>query len=345
MLIILVVFCSNTRAGETSDRSPFANPFLYYAFPAYGYLTPGAAIARLNHTGESKFEFSIDAISDNAKADFFSIDKKTGVLSIDKLPKFAGYKKYELKLSAKNRKSNETHDAIVFLNSHKNPQLNTWFNPFPAQGIGKVYTQSTRYSQYKTLENIVFENDGHYLKALYNWPHNEAPFSMIMTATDYSHYDFELEYKWGERKFAPRQNKKRDAGIIFHARGDLEVWPVSLECQIQEGDTGDHYSIRGPSVVGLLKDGKETVANSKTQEGLRGGARLIRYAMSEVKGWNKVRLEIRGDSAKYFVNGVLVNQFKQAVDFYGQALTSGKIGLQAEGAEITYRNIRMRLVK
>ncbi len=72
--------------------------------------------------------------------------------------------------------------------------------------------------------------------------------------------------------------------------------------------------------------------------------RFSRFYSWEVPGWNKVEVEVNGDHATFTINGKLVNE---AIDMKywdadmesWQPLTKGKILLQAEGAEIFYRNV------
>src|SRR5438876_866475 len=66
----------------------------------------------------------------------------------------------------------------------------------------------------------------------------------IATEKEYSNYHLRLEYKWGEKRFAPRTRTKRDAGILYHVTGPDGVWPQSIECQIQERDVGDIWTVR-----------------------------------------------------------------------------------------------------
>ncbi len=73
-------------------------------------------------------------------------------------------------------------------------------------------------------------------------------FGYIATEKSYSNFHLSLEFKWGQKKFPPRVNEKRDAGILYYAVGD-KVWPRSLECQIQEGDCGDIWLIDSTSLT------------------------------------------------------------------------------------------------
>ena len=58
-------------------------------------------------------------------------------------------------------------------------------------------------------------------------------------------------------------------------------------------------------------------------------------------------LVVRGDRASYYVNGHLVNEVTQLKQWNDaakewQPLTKGRILLQAEGAEIFYRNVTLQ---
>jgi hypothetical protein len=58
--------------------------------------------------------------------------------------------------------------------------------------------------------------------------------------------------------------------------------------------------------------------------------------------WNTVEIFSQGDAATIVVNGVVVNRVTDIKDGNGNPLTSGRIALQAEGAEVWYRNLRIK---
>lgn len=67
----------------------------------------------------------------------------------------------------------------------------------------------------------------------------------LVSEEQYSHYILKLEYKWLDKRFAPRTEWDRDAGLLFHVHGDLKkVWPLSLEMQIGESP-GDQPNGKG----------------------------------------------------------------------------------------------------
>ena len=176
-------------------------------------------------------------------------------------------------------------------------------------------------------------------------------FAGIITKDSFSRYKLHVEYKWGSSKFKPRQDKVRDAGLLFFFFCEDKIWPFSVECQIQEGDTGDIWVIgtevtsRVSKVTRNYNPNGELVTRSTGKDQIF--QRFHRGYSWEVRGWNVLDLEVDGENAKYYLNGHLVNE---ALDmkFWDESsgqflpLNSGKILLQAEGAELYYRNIQIK---
>ncbi|RXP62719.1 DUF1080 domain-containing protein [Lutibacter sp. HS1-25] len=169
----------------------------------------------------------------------------------------------------------------------------------------------------------------------------------LMTNKVYSNYKLTLQYKWGVKKFAPRDNFVRDAGVIFHQFGPDVIWPTGVECQIQEGDTGDIWAIgakvtsKVSRVIRNYDPNGELVTRGTPKEKFQ---RFHRSYDWEIPGWNTLEIEVKGDCAKYTLNGHVVNEvidmqkYNEELGIY-EPLTSGKILIQAEGAELYYRNI------
>src|SRR5437868_7918356 len=72
---------------------------------------------------------------------------------------------------------------------------------------------------------------------------SQQPHGYIVTEKEYSNYHLRLEYKWGTKRFGQRAKARRDAGVLYHAVGKDGVWPRSIECQIQENDVGDIFTV------------------------------------------------------------------------------------------------------
>ena len=152
-------------------------------------------------------------------------------------------------------------------------------------------------------------------------------FGYIATEAIYENFHLSLEFKWGEKKYPPRENEKRDAGILFFTDATSDkIWPQSLECQIQEGDVGDLWLIDSATAV---VNGIRTIPNNYT--------RVEKNRDNELPhgSWNLV--EVIADDGKFTfkVNGVVVNEGESP------SIHSGRIVLQSEGAEVYYRNINI----
>ncbi len=171
-------------------------------------------------------------------------------------------------------------------------------------------------------------------------------FAALTTDSSYSAYRLHLEYKWGDKRFAPRDSSVRDAGVLFHVYDTGVFWPPGLECQIQEGDTGDAWLIGARATSTLNGDARNFSPSGQPE--VRTGERYTKFARSyswERPGWNNIDLEVSGDSARFYVNGHLVNALSETrrpgTGSDWVPLTEGFIALQAEGAELFYRNVRM----
>lgn len=153
-------------------------------------------------------------------------------------------------------------------------------------------------------------------------------FGCLTTDKEFSNYRLQLEVKWGDKKYPPREKPehRRDSGILVHCVGPDKVWTKSIECQIQEHDFGDFHMVGGTTIEvdGKLQKGR--VIKSKDAEKPNGE-------------WNTVEMICDGDAITNIVNGEVVNKGTKASE------TKGKILLQSEGAECFYRNITITPLK
>src|SRR5687767_12366903 len=60
-------------------------------------------------------------------------------------------------------------------------------------------------------------------------------FGYIVTERSFTDFHLIVEFKWGEKKYPPRETRVRDNGILYYVVPEDRVWPRSIECQIQEG--------------------------------------------------------------------------------------------------------------
>lgn len=185
-------------------------------------------------------------------------------------------------------------------------------------------------------------------------------FGGISTKQSYSNYHLTLEFRWGELKWNPKRKQKRDSGLLYHAVGDHGAdggfWMRSQEFQIQEGDCGDYWGVAGgvADVPAIEKDrGKFVYAPGQPlltfEEKGEHGRNCIKYPDAErpYGEWNVIELYCSGDTSVHVVNGkvaMVLYHSRQSQQGSYTPLTSGKIQLQSEGAELFYRNIRIQRI-
>jgi hypothetical protein len=106
-----------------------------------------------------------------------------------------------------------------------------------------------------------------------------------------------------------------------------------VEAQLKHENAGDVWGFFGASVDGSperlqeVKDHKD-LGNFK-------GYKKIKAAEKPPGEWNLYEINVTGGNLELRVNGELVNQAS------GLEVLSGPIGLQSEGAEIHFRNIKV----
>lgn len=168
------------------------------------------------------------------------------------------------------------------------------------------------------------------------------PIATLVTELEYGHFVLEFEYKWGQNRFGERSDTARDAGVLFHVHTNVsQVWPPSLEMQMGTSDldgrwvTGDAFILGG-----------STRATVQGQVATEGRFRTTVRAEKPEGQWNQLRLTVNGsESASYELNGTELNSLGPFEKDMGGAwvpLERGRIALQAEYAELWYRNIRIR---
>ncbi len=164
-----------------------------------------------------------------------------------------------------------------------------------------------------------------------------------------------MEYKWSGNRSAPREDWDRDAGLLYHVHGNLKkVWTNCMEMQIGE-TAGGSTERRGYHTGDLFVLGKGLLATTP-KEGRyykKGGkmveAKSVPTELGKEKPmgeWNEMEIRVEGAKKVTFIfNGEVVHEvfdMKHEVDGEKVPLDKGRIGLQAEWAEILYRNIRIK---
>lgn len=185
-------------------------------------------------------------------------------------------------------------------------------------------------------------------------------FGTMTTDEGFANYHLRLQVKWGERKWGYKLNQPRDCGLLYLVHGDLGfdhgTWPRSIEFQIQEHDMADLWAVSAQMTVNARRetDAKGHVsyhydpAGEPTTffPGAKAGNHCRRLENFEKPNgeWNTLDLIVLGADSIHIVNGKVVMRLHDARRLDGPSptpITSGRISLQTEGAEVYYRRVEI----
>lgn len=182
-------------------------------------------------------------------------------------------------------------------------------------------------------------------------------YGALYTERTFENYHLQLIFKWGVLIWPPKKGKKRDSGLLYHSNGengaDARAWMRSQEFQIEEGNCGDYWGVAGgmEDIPALKKSDSEYIYHP--------GAPLYHFSATSAQGrycikggdaekpsgqWNQLDLYCHGDTSVHVINGVVMmalyhsRQLDKGSEF---PLTTGKLQIQSEGAEVFYKNIRI----
>lgn len=149
-----------------------------------------------------------------------------------------------------------------------------------------------------------------------------APAGYLRTNEDYTNYVLRLQWR-----FNPVTKQAGNSGVLLRMIGEDKVWPKSVEAQLQSGNAGDFWNI----------DNFRMTTDPARTSG-RNTKKLL-MAENPVGEWNDYEIIVDGGEVTLWVNGELVNRATDVEE------VAGKICLQAEGAEIHFRDIRLAEIK
>ncbi len=152
-----------------------------------------------------------------------------------------------------------------------------------------------------------------------------VPNGYMRTKAEYADYRLHLEWRWPENP--------TNSGVLLHACGPDQVWPLTIECQLMSGKAGDFVLINGP---GITVDGQDKQNKDKQ---FVVAAKKQPSSEKPAGQWNSYDIHCEGDKITCYVNDVLQNEGTAAT------ITSGWICLQSEGSPIEFRNIYIEPAK
>ena len=174
---------------------------------------------------------------------------------------------------------------------------------------------------------------------------------------EFENYHLQLQFMWGQLKWPPNKNGKRDGGLMYYAVGpqgaDSGFWMRSHEFQIEEGDCGDYWACAGAIFdIRSKKENDSSYVYGKDGDLLTfsttsaNGRNCKKYPDAEKPSgeWNTIDLYCFGSTSVHVINGVVnmvLNNSRQFEDNKEIPLTRGKIQFESEGAEIFLRNIKL----
>ncbi|ODT96390.1 MAG: hypothetical protein ABS79_08045 [Planctomycetes bacterium SCN 63-9] len=229
---------------------------------------------------------------------------------------------------------------------------------FNGKNLDGWYLFLQKYGRDSDPEKVVTIDDGilHAYKDARNGA--EVVMGYIGTRESYSDYQFQLHYRWGKKQFKPRYLYKPDAGIYYHHVAKDVVWPQAMQFQLELNGVGDLMT------VGAIKLDTTVDPATKTEEWQeylapeRGGVpyettgKGVSYTRKgenfERDGWNRLDLICKGDSALQMVNGHVVSRGTKIRQQDPNdpnrwiPLTGGRILIEFEASEISYRDIGIR---
>ena len=148
-----------------------------------------------------------------------------------------------------------------------------------------------------------------------------SPFGYMYTLNKYDNYRLHVEWRWPQ--------EATNSGIFLYVRSDNKVWPNAVECQLKAGDAGDFVLLGGSDMAEfVIKEGEARPAFPVIKK---------KNASPEmaVGEWNNADIVCEDGTITVFINGVLQNKGTESMH------KTGHIGLQSEGKDIQFRNVRL----
>ena len=130
-----------------------------------------------------------------------------------------------------------------------------------------------------------------------------------------SYRDYQLHAEWCYPVGAG------NSGVFLHIGGVDKVWPRCLEAQLLSGSAGEVRCNGGSMVHEVTKEFPKSVPRRQPSS---------EKAIGE---WNSYDIVCRSNTVTVRVNGILQNTVT------GSSVSSGFVGLQAEGQLVEFRNI------
>jgi hypothetical protein len=141
--------------------------------------------------------------------------------------------------------------------------------------------------------------------------------------TKKSYKNYVLRYDWKYKRPAKLEDDQKfggNSGLLVHIEGAQKVWPKCVEVQGMNREHGKIFAIGGGQ-------GKFSF-----------DAEALKKARNPVGEWNTTEVTVNDGMITSKVNGAEIATGKTT------NLTEGPFGLQSEGAEIHFKNIKIKVL-
>lgn len=153
-----------------------------------------------------------------------------------------------------------------------------------------------------------------------------VPNGYLRTVKQYADYHLHLEWRYPENP--------TNSGVFVHTSGPDLLWPAHYQGQLKVENAGD-FIVHGVGEYATLGD--STYTSSAEVKPI--ASKLNPGNENPAGEWNSYDIRCEGNTVELRVNGLFQNR---ATDC---SLTSGAIGLQAEGSRIQFRNLWVRQLR
>jgi len=159
------------------------------------------------------------------------------------------------------------------------------------------------------------------------------PLGHLITDKKHSNFKLVAEYRF--------PGKPGNCGVLVYAstpRALYEMFPASIEVQMNSGHAGDFWCIHENIVVPDMEKRRPRGKNQKWG-GKQGDSRRILNLTDGTEKplgeWNTMEIVCKGKEVIVHLNGVLVNHGTECT------VSEGQIAIQAEGAEVEFRKLEL----
>jgi len=177
-------------------------------------------------------------------------------------------------------------------------------------------------------------------------------YGSAVTRQEYGNYHFTCQVKFGDKKWPPREKAPSNSGVLYHSTGShgaaANAWMRSFEFQGMETHRGDLLRMAGTDAD--IRTTPRDPANPKAKvkwdptqpaNNINPVERSENFESPHGE-WTTLDLYALGRQSVHVVNGHVVMALDNTRLKDGTPLSAGKIQLQSEGAEVYYRDVKIR---